>query len=238
MVGSDVFLAHAKANPTATGAEGTGKGLGVPRQAEKQSGRSMRGFSCRIVSAEVSSESRVNSDREENSARKPKEIPTLFKSRDVGWEFRQIQAVIRIIFLLALTIATGAAEPAGSPAESAGPLKVLHAVVSAKKEGRGTKKFLSGTTKIYGLWKGDALKAGDIVRAIWIAESFGYPQKDVNIAEGETTAYKPDDDGIFSLIRPPGGWPIGRYRLEFYVHDRLAETVRFAIEQDVTVEVR
>ena len=82
------------------------------------------------------------------------------------------------------------------------------------------------------------MKAGDIVRAVWIAESFSYTQKDVKITEGETRAYKPDDDGIFSLMRPEGGWPIGRYRLEFYVHDRLVETVRFSIEQDVTVEVR
>jgi hypothetical protein len=163
----------------------------------------------------------------------------LFKSRDGGREFRQIQAVIRIIVFLAVPLlAAGGAEPGGSPAGSAAPAKVMHALVSAKKEGHGTSKFLSGTPKIYGVWKGEALKAGDIVRAIWIAESFGYPQKDVGIAEGETTAYKPDDDGIFSLVRPPGGWPIGRYRLEFYVQDRLAETVRFTIEQDVTVEVR
>jgi hypothetical protein len=163
----------------------------------------------------------------------------LFKSRDGRREFRQILAVIRIILFLALAlVATASAEPAASPAGSAGASRLIHAVVSAHKEGTSAKKFLSGTPKIYGLWKGETLKAGDIVRAVWIAESFGYPQKDVNIAEGESTAYKSDDDGVFSLKRPEGGWPIGRYRLEFYVHGRLAETVRFTIEQDVTVEVR
>jgi hypothetical protein len=152
-------------------------------------------------------------------------------------EFRQIQAVTRIIFFVALALATtaAAADPATSPAESS---KVLRALVSGKKDGAATRKFLSGTPKIYGLWKGTALKAGDTVRAVWIAEAFGYTQKDVKITEAETTAYKPDDDGIFSLVRPKGGWPIGRYRLEFYVQDRLVETVRFTIEQDVTVEIR
>jgi hypothetical protein len=163
----------------------------------------------------------------------------LLKSRDGRSDFRQIQAVIRILLFLALAnVATAAAEPAASPDGSAASVKILHAVVSTKKEFRPTKKFLSGAPKIYGLWKGNALKAGDIVRAVWIAESFSYTQKDVKITEGETMAYKPDDDGIFSLMRPEGGWPIGRYRLEFYVHDRLVETVRFTIEQDVTVEIR
>jgi hypothetical protein len=162
-----------------------------------------------------------------------------FKSRDGGSEFRQIQAVIRVLFFLAVALAASAAEePAGSPAASASPSKLIRALVSGKKDGTAVRKFLSGTPKIYGLWKGDALKAGDIVRALWVAESFGYSQKDVTIAEGETTAYKSDDDGIFSLKRPEGGWPIGRYRLELYVHGHLAETVRFAIEQDVTVEIR
>ena len=148
--------------------------------------------------------------------------------------------MIRIVLFSALIVAsiTRAAEPSPSPASAVTSAKVLHALVSAKKDGAGTRKFLSGTPKIYGLWKGAALKAGDTVKAVWIAEAFGYTRKDVRITEGETTAYKPDDDGIFSLVRPEGGWPIGRYRVEFYVQDRLTETVRFTIEQDVTVEIR
>lgn len=110
--------------------------------------------------------------------------------------------------------------------------------MSARNDGKPTKTFLSGVTKIYGFWKGDTLRAGDVVRAVWVAEAFGYERKDVKIMEGAVMAYKPDDDGIFSLVRPSGGWPIGRYRLEFYVRDKLADTVRFTIEQDVTVEVR
>ena len=116
--------------------------------------------------------------------------------------------------------------------------KLLHAFVAMKKDGESTKKFMTGAPKIYGIWQVQSLKAGDSVRAVWIAESFGYTQKDVKITEAAVTAYKPDDDGVFVLARPEGAWPIGRYRLEFYVRDKLAETVRFTIEQDVTVEVR
>ena len=124
-----------------------------------------------------------------------------------------------------------------APAPKAERSRVLHASV-AKQDGKETKTFLTGTSKILGIWKGEKLKAGDVVRAIWIAESFGAAQKDVKITEVSTTAYKPDDEGIFSLLRPAGGWPIGRYRVEFYVQDRLADTARFTVDADVTVEVR
>ena len=160
----------------------------------------------------------------------------------IGATAANLNVVMRRALLLMLMLATtaGAADPSATPRPSSSPKgpKLLHAFVAARKEGEPTKTFLSGNLKIYGLWKGDALKAGDIVRAVWVAESFGYERKDVKITEGEVIAYKRDDDGIFSLARPSGGWPIGPYRLEFFVGDKLAETVHFTIEQDVTVEVR
>ena len=141
---------------------------------------------------------------------------------------------------MVLATAAWAADPTAAPKPSPSPkkAKALHAFVAARKDGEPTKTFLSGNLNIYGLWKGEALKAGDIVKAVWVAESFGYERKDVKITEGQVIAYKRDDDGIFSLARPSGGWPIGRYRLEFFVGNKLAETVHFTIEQDVTVEVR
>lgn len=142
-----------------------------------------------------------------------------------------------LFFILVSATAAGAAEPTAPPRAAANRSKLIEASVTNAKDGSPEKTFSSGTLKIYGMWKGNALKAGDLVRAVWIAEAFGYRQKDVKITEAATTAYKPDDDGIFSLVRPGGGWPLGRYRLEFYVRNKLVETVRFAIEQDVTVEV-
>lgn len=138
-------------------------------------------------------------------------------------------------FLLCVAAVTLAAD---QQTASPTPGKVLHAFVARDKNGEPVKKFLSGIPKIYGFWKGETLQAGDIVRAVWVAEAFTYAPTEVRITEAEVTAYKPDDDGIFSLVRPVGGWPLGRYRLEFYVRNKLVETVRFAIDQDVTVEIR
>jgi len=123
-------------------------------------------------------------------------------------------------------------------AQSTSDKKLLHAFVAKGTDAPPATKFTPDEPKIYALWQGETLKAGDKVRAVWIAETFGYTKKDVRITEGSVTAYKPDDDGIFSLARPEGRWPAGRYRVEFYVGNKLAEMVRFTIEAGVTIEVR
>ena len=123
-------------------------------------------------------------------------------------------------------------------AQSAGK-KLLHATLAKNREGEPTTKFRADSAKIYTFWKGDALKAGHQIRAVWIAEGIGYTRlKDAKITEASVVAYKPDDDGIFSVARPKGGWPVGNYRLELYVGNRLAQTLKFTIESDVTVEVQ
>ena len=126
----------------------------------------------------------------------------------------------------------------GAAAQSADK-KLLHATLARDRNGEPTTTFRSDSAKIYTFWKDNTLKAGDKIRAVWIAEGIGYTAlKDAKITEASATAYKPDDDGYFALARPKGGWPAGKYRLELYVGDRLAETLKFTIGSDVTVEVR
>lgn len=152
----------------------------------------------------------------------------------------QLTSVTRwvVILIVALASQSNGAGPPG-PSSSAGPQAgLIHAFVANRTDGQPTKKFFTDSAKIYGIWQGEALKAGDVIQAIWVAEAFGYSRKDVPITRGETTAYKPDDVGIFSLARPIAGWPVGRYRLELYVSRKLAAVVKFTIEPDVTVEVK
>lgn len=118
--------------------------------------------------------------------------------------------------------------------------KMLQATLGEKISGetKTTKtKFSTDTAKISAFWKGETLKAGDKLRAVWIAEGQG-GLKDATITEGSVTAYKPDDDGIFSLVSPKGGWPVGKYRVEIYVGSKLAETLKFTIEPGVTIDIR
>jgi hypothetical protein len=79
-----------------------------------------------------------------------------------------------ILFLIvAVGSQTNGAEPlqSGSPPVQAG---LIHAFVANKTDGEPTKNFFTDSTKIYGIWQGEALKAGDIIHAVWVAEAFGY----------------------------------------------------------------
>jgi hypothetical protein len=159
--------------------------------------------------------------------------------RDADMDIVQFIRVTRWVLILVLAMASqsNGAEPVESTS-SARQTGLIHAFVANRTDGQPTKKFFTDSAKIYGIWQGAGLKAGDIIQAVWVAEAFGYSRKDVPITRGETTAYKPDDVGIFSLARPVAGWPVGRYRLELYVGPKLAATVKFSIESDVTVEVQ
>jgi hypothetical protein len=151
-----------------------------------------------------------------------------------------LNCVKRVLLLTAVFVACMAVQlcPAEAADPSPRPKRLLHGFMAKNKEGEPASKFFSGAQKIYAFWKGDALKAGDRVGIIWIAEHIGYTgQGDKKITEGKVTAYKPDDDGAFSLSRPTEGWPLGNYRVELYVGQTLAETLRFTVEADVTVEV-
>ncbi len=116
--------------------------------------------------------------------------------------------------------------------------QLLHVALAEKKDGKPKATFSTEMPKIYALWKGEALKAGDKIRAVWIAEDVGnVAPKNSKITEAFVAAEKSDDDGAFGLARPTDGWPVGKYRLEIYVGDKLAEALKFTIHAGVTVEL-
>ena len=57
--------------------------------------------------------------------------------------------------------------------------------------------------------------------------------KNTTIDEAVTlTAASPTEKGSFSLSKPTNGWPVGKYRGEIYVNDKLAETLKFTISKE------
>ena len=54
--------------------------------------------------------------------------------------------------------------------------------------------------------------------------------KNTTIVENTLTAEKDKDTGGFKLSKPDKGWPVGKYHVDIYVGDKLAETVKFEIE--------
>ncbi len=141
--------------------------------------------------------------------------------------------------IIALAGATARAQPPdGEVTSETATKKLIHAILVKEGDEKPITKYSTDTVKLEALWKGSGLKAGDKIRAVWIAEDLGIAEKNNSrITESVTTAYKPDDDGAFALGRPKEGWPSGKYRLEIYVNSKLAESVKFTIEPGVTIEV-
>lgn len=110
--------------------------------------------------------------------------------------------------------------------------KLLHATLVEELNGDATTSFTTDVAKIYALWKGDALKEGDKVRSVWIADDVGEAApKNTKIDEATVTATD-DKAGTFSISKPDKGWPAGKYHVDLYIGDKLAETLKFTITAD------
>ena len=88
-------------------------------------------------------------------------------------QFNRVTARILILVLAMASQGIKAESPKSGSTPGVQP-GLMHAFVANRTDGQPTKKFFTDTSKIYGIWQGEALKAGDVIQAIWIAESFGY----------------------------------------------------------------
>jgi hypothetical protein len=102
--------------------------------------------------------------------------------------------------------------------------------LAKERFGKANTTFLSDTPRIYARWQGQRLGKDAKVRAVWIAENIGedFPA-DYKVDEAFVIAENPTAHGVFTLSRPEDGWAPGNYRVEFYVDDVLAETVKLTI---------
>lgn len=108
--------------------------------------------------------------------------------------------------------------------------KKLTVEVSTDPSGGSKSEFKSNADNIYVRWHGHGLPKGARVRVAWIAEDVGdLVEPNFVVDETESVAPAPDASARFTLGRPPDGWAEGKYRVEFYVNDELAETVRVTI---------
>jgi hypothetical protein len=114
----------------------------------------------------------------------------------------------------------------------AGDIKV-EAVMTASPGGEETTSFAPDTSKVFALFKTKGAQQGDKIRGMWIAEDVGgAAPANSKIDEKALTMDGDTDDGDFSLSKPTKGWPLGKYRFEIYVNDKLVTTARFTIESN------
>lgn len=105
----------------------------------------------------------------------------------------------------------------------------LSAGVASEPRGEFRAEFKQDTATIYARWHGRNLREQAMIRAIFIAENVTDVSANYQIDEMETTAPAASSGGTFALSRQEGGWTPGDYRVEFYVNDELAQTVKFKI---------
>lgn len=109
-------------------------------------------------------------------------------------------------------------------------LGALSVGVSKHADGGGfTTTFNSDTPAIYARWQGHDLAPEAKIHAVWIAEKVADVAPDSEIDDVEAVAPAPNAHGTFTLARPEGGWTPGDYRVEFFVDDTPAGTVKLKI---------
>ncbi len=120
--------------------------------------------------------------------------------------------------------------PTIAPLKNASPKpNQLSGDVAGEIKGDAKTEFKATAPTVYARWHGRGLRDHAAVRAVFIAENVPDIPANSQIDEMETTAPAPNSGGSFDLERPEEGWTPGNYRVEFYLDDALADTVKFKI---------
>ena len=119
-----------------------------------------------------------------------------------------------------------ASAPQKNPAPKSEKLSVG---LSREPAGDFLTTFASNTGAIYVRWRGRGLRAQAEIRVVWIAENVSGVTPGYEMDEASTVAPTPSSTGRFTFDRPEEGWAPGNYRVEFYVDDAPAGTVKFKI---------
>jgi len=101
--------------------------------------------------------------------------------------------------------------------------------LSKEPAGNFITTFASNTPAIYARWQSRGLHAGANIRVVWIAENVADVAADYEIDDASTVTTASDAHGTFTLSQPEGGWIPGDYRVQFYVDDAPAGTVKLKI---------
>src|SRR5437588_5543274 len=81
--------------------------------------------------------------------------------------------------------------------------KQLSVSLAKERSGKPITTFSSSTSEIYARWRGQRLRQGAKVKAVWIAENIGedFP-RDYKVDEASAIAETPRAHGAFTMTRP------------------------------------
>ena len=90
-------------------------------------------------------------------------------------------------------------------------------------------EFYTDTPKIVCVWNIAGADPSVPIKSVWIAEDVGSgAPPNYQLAENAASGI---NEGKFYISSPTNGWPIGKYRLEIYIGDKLLKQVPFTIKQ-------
>lgn len=108
--------------------------------------------------------------------------------------------------------------------------KLLRGAIAVDQHTKPASSFSADVPKLYAFFIGDGLTVGDKLRCVWIAEDVGdAAPKNTKVDETTLEVSDANQQGAASLSKPTNGWPVGKYRVEMYLGEKLAETVKFTI---------
>jgi hypothetical protein len=136
-----------------------------------------------------------------------------------GGVLQQTSLVLKAASLPGLRVGAGAGAESGK----------LSVTLSDEPDGRSTTTFPATTSRVYARWQGHGLPLFAKVRAVWIADNADNAPADYKIDETFAVVKTTDLEGTFTLNRPDDGWTPGNYRIESFVDDKMAQTVKFKI---------
>ncbi len=88
----------------------------------------------------------------------------------------------------------------------------------------------STAENIYARWQGHGLGERAKIRVVWVAEDVGdVAPPNYEIDDASTIAAASDSRGTFTLARPTNGWTPGAYRVDLFVNDTPAASIRLKI---------
>jgi len=156
-------------------------------------------------------------------------VPNIGYIKDVTEMKRPSGALLQRISLELSEPPKIADRPEIGPAELT---KKLSVGLAKEPMGKPSTTFSSDTPQIYARWQGHGLRGRAKVRAVWIAENVSeIAPPDYKVDEASTIADSPNSFGTFTLSRPDDGWAPGDYRVDFYLDEALAETVKLKIDK-------
>jgi len=120
-------------------------------------------------------------------------------------------------------ISTAAPQPVAPPK--------ITVQIAKERDGERTTSFRSDSPNIYVRWEGENLPINSVVRVVWIAEDVGeVAEPNFIVDQTETEITSSEFSARFTLSRPSDGWAEGKYRLEVYLDNVLAEKLEVTIK--------